>query len=206
MLNDNKNEDWYSAHEKRYKELNNELVIPDYEKFCIDKKIQIPSMNDALQSKFSGLKKHNELSENSLNLYNKIKRKYHFFKSRIVMFHFSTTSDFTYNEFSVEEFIDITEGLINSFKVRNIILTFYGCLFVFVLLMVSLFVPSWMSIKTTIKYIFSSIIFVTTAYFFYQNLSDMVVRLINRKIHRDLRKLQSDIEKFEEELTRPKIY
>ncbi len=205
MLNNNKNEDWYSAHEKRYKELNNELVIPDYKEFCLDKKIQIPSMGDALQSTYSGLKKHNELLENSLNLYNKIKRKYHFFKSRIVMFHFSTASDFTYEEFSVEEFINITEGLINSFRVRNIILTIYGCLFVFLLLMVSLLCPGWMSTKTTIKYIFASIIFVSIGYFFYRNFSDMVITLINRKLRRDLRKLQSDIEKFEEELTRPKF-
>jgi len=105
---DDDTSDWASAFEQRYQALNSELVIPEYNKFCEENYLtRLNNVSGARWFKFH---------EEAQNIFNKLKKRYHYFRGRIVAFHFTRWFEFSFEEWSIEQFLNEVEKLGNELE------------------------------------------------------------------------------------------
>ena len=100
--------DWASAFEQRYQALNNELVIPEYNKFCEEN--YLTGLNNASGAGWF------KLHEEAQNIFNKLKKRYHYFHDKIVAFHFIEWFHFSFEEWSIAQFLNQVEKLENELE------------------------------------------------------------------------------------------
>jgi hypothetical protein len=126
---DDDTSDWASAFEQRYQALNNELVIPEYNKFCEEN--YLTGLNNMRGAGWF------KLHEEAQDIFNKLKKRYHYFQDRIVAFHFTRWFEFSFEEWSIEQFLNEVEKLGNELeaaKKREMIYRIGCCVLLIVLI------------------------------------------------------------------------
>ncbi|UCG64396.1 MAG: hypothetical protein JSW12_17455 [Deltaproteobacteria bacterium] len=134
---DDDTSDRASAFEQRYQALNNELVIPEYNKFCEEN--YLTGLNNARGAGWF------KLHEEAQNIFNKLKKRYHYFQDKIVAFHFTRLFEFSFEEWSIEQFLSDVEKLGNeseAAKKREMIYRM-GCYVLLIVLIGTLTVASY---------------------------------------------------------------
>jgi len=99
--------------EKERQELNNELIVPAYRRFC--KEFNLPfHFWDELPEGSHNAKislAENTLHREAMNLFNRLKPQFVIFKDRIVTFRFEDwAGDFKYKTWSIDNFLDETSN------------------------------------------------------------------------------------------------
>lgn len=139
---DNENNIFQEA-ETEYRELNNELVVPAYRRFCEELHLpfhfwdELPK--DAFDSEIS--LKEFELHNEAMDIFNRLKPDLASFKNSVVRFQFSSSDgDFKYTKWSIQDFLEeiaddlfYLKNLEHRFETITLVLTGLSTLMVFCL-------------------------------------------------------------------------
>ena len=104
--------------EQEYREINNELVVPFYRKFC--KAFQLPfhffdEMNidsqnkeiaNSLTRRYWDIEFH--VHDKAMSLFNVLKPEFVFYKNQILQFKFSSWDEFSHHSWTIKEFLNLT--------------------------------------------------------------------------------------------------
>jgi hypothetical protein len=90
---------------KKYIELNNELVVPEYNRFIEMQGIDFALLDSALNKEEPCLDIKLKFHEKCMNAFNKSKKRFHLFKGSVVSFNFITLLDILYDEWTIDEFL-----------------------------------------------------------------------------------------------------
>jgi hypothetical protein len=119
----------YEEYGERYMEVNNELIVPEYNRFLEKHNIDF-SVLDCLPEK--GARRtviELEYHKRCLNLFNKARKRFYFYRGKVISFWYVTEADFQFDEWDVEEFledagkaVDEIDVLKSQLKINNYIL------------------------------------------------------------------------------------
>jgi len=105
----NQERDIYKQAEKEYQELNNELVIPSYRRFCKELNLQFHFWDELLKDSYNSeislaeFPLHNE----AMDLFNRLKPEVVIFKDKVIRYQFTNwNGDFTYDSWPIQEYFD----------------------------------------------------------------------------------------------------
>ncbi|MCD6569546.1 MAG: hypothetical protein J7L53_02460 [Deltaproteobacteria bacterium] len=128
--------------EKEYRELNNELVVPAYRRFCEELNLPFHFWDELPKDSFDPEISHGEfeLHKEAMDLFNKLKPELVFFKNKIVRFQFTSwDGSFSYDAWPIQDFIEkvsdelfYLQNLENRFKIVSSISAFGSFLLVFI--------------------------------------------------------------------------
>jgi hypothetical protein len=189
---DDDTSDWASAFEQRYQALNNELVIPEYNKFCEENYLtRLNNVSGARWFKFH---------EEAQNIFNKLKKRYHYFRGRIVAFHFTRWFEFSFEEWSIEQFLNEVEKLGNELeaaKKREMIYRI-GCYVLLIVLIGTWIIASYF-VSTNVSRLLHILVLaglIALLVYLDRFIKKYDVVKGNRDIRRRLYKLKTEIERI----------
>jgi hypothetical protein len=127
--------------EKEYREINNELVIPAYRRFCEELGLSFHFWDELPVDSFDPEIAQGEsaLQEGAMNLFNRLKPELVLFKDKIVKFQFTSwDGTFTYSSWSIQEFLEQTSDelfylkrLERRYETVSALLVLAGCFLTF---------------------------------------------------------------------------
>jgi len=194
--------DDYANGEERYKEvLNNEIVMPEYNKFLEKHGIDFSILADKSQDITDPLYARFKFHEKCLNVFNKARKHFHFHREKIVAFHFTTLIDFRFDEWTIEEFlkdageiideIEILESKLKIFKYISVVFALISAITIPILI-AQYFIPK--------KYSMISLIILLTVGFYLAGYSEIFLSKYfrerkNKSIKREMRKIKLEMGK-----------
>ena len=107
----NEDKDAFSQAEEEYREINNELVVPAYRRFCHELDLPFHFWDELPKDSYDSeiACGESELHREAMNLFNSLKPELVLFKEKIVRFQFTSwDGTFTYWSSSAQEFLDKT--------------------------------------------------------------------------------------------------
>lgn len=138
----NEDQDLFTQAEKEYLELNNELVVPAYRRFCEELNLPFHFWDELPKDSFDPEISLDEflLHKEAMNLFNKLKPELVLFKDNIVRFQFTSwDGTFSYDLWPIQDFIEkvsdelfYLKNLEKRFEVISSILAFGGALLIFI--------------------------------------------------------------------------
>lgn len=138
----NEDKDISAQAEEEYQDLNNELVVPAYRRFCEEFNLPFHFWDELPKDSFNPEISDIELDlhKEAMDLFNKLKPELLLFKDKIVRFQFTSwDGTFSYDLWPIHDFIEKTsdelfylKNLENRFKIVSSILTFGSSFVVFV--------------------------------------------------------------------------
>jgi len=134
--------DIFAEGEKEYRELNNELVVPAYRRFCEELNLPFHFWDELPKDSFDPEISHDEfeLHKKAMDLFNKLKPELVLFKDKVVRFQFTSwDGSFSYDVWPIQDFIEkvsdelfYLKNLEKRFKIVSSILAFGSSFLVFV--------------------------------------------------------------------------
>jgi hypothetical protein len=117
----NEDKDLFTQAEEEYRELNNELVVPAYRRFCEELNLPFHFWDELPKDSFDPEISHGEfeLHKEAMDLFNKLKPELVLFKDNIVRFQFTSwDGTFSYDLWPIHDFIERTSD--ELFYLKNL--------------------------------------------------------------------------------------
>jgi len=117
----NEDKDLFTQAEEEYRELNNELVVPAYRRFCEELNLPFHFWDELPKDSFDPEISHGEfeLHKEAMELFNKLKPELVLFKDNIVRFQFTSwDGTFSYDLWPIQDFIERTSD--ELFYLKNL--------------------------------------------------------------------------------------
>lgn len=138
----NEDKDLFTQAEEEYRQLNNELVVPAYRKFCEELNLPFHFWDELPKDSFDPeiSRAEFQLHKEAMNLFNKLKPELVLFKDNIVKFQFTSwDGTFSYDLWPIQDFIEkisdelfYLKNLEKRFEIISSILAFGGAFLIFI--------------------------------------------------------------------------